>query len=129
LLNKYLSKIFLLIISSALFLDAINVDAIFTSHAMIREEYEGESSEIYSFPSEEQIISTVHFCTTENLAYEPADDSSKPIFLIDEDSYSLAAKPIIIDEGLLSLWTNPNTRQTTPCIHLFNFYSLCKLQI
>jgi hypothetical protein len=128
-LNNYLYKIFLLTLSSALFIDAINVDALFTSHAMIREEYEGESSEINNSIHQEQIISNVHFGTTENRAYQPTDNARKPIYLIDEDSYSLAAKPIIIDEGFLSLWTTPRTKPTTPRIRLFDFYSLCKIQI
>jgi hypothetical protein len=129
LVNKYLSKIFLLTLSWALFLDAINVDAIFSTHAMIREEYEGESSEISSSLHHEQIMFTVHSSTTANRTYQPANSLGKPIYLIDEDSYSLAAKPIIIDEGFLSLWTNTSTRQTLPIARLFNFYSLRKLQI
>lgn len=128
-LNKYLSKILLIAISLALFLDAINVDAIFSSHAMIREEYEGENSDIYSSRVQSQINFNAHSGTTDNRAYQPTDNSSRPIYLIDQDSYSLAAKPTIIDEGFLSLWTNPSTRQTTPRARLFNFSSLCKLQI
>lgn len=128
-LNKYLSKIFLLAISLTLFLDATNVDAIFTSHAMIREEYEGESSEIYSSLHQEQSVFNAYYGTTENQAYQPTGNLSNHNYLIDEDSCSLAAKPMIINEEFLSLWKNPSTRQTTPHVRLFDFYSLRKLQI
>ena len=128
-LHTYLSKIFLLTLSSALFLDAINVDAIFSSQAMIREEYEGECSEINNSLHQEQIIFTLHFSTEANRAYQSAKSLRKPVFLIDEACYSLVAKPIIIDEGFLPLWTNASTRQAPPIARLFNFYSLRKLQI
>ena len=96
---------------------------------MIREEYEGENSEIYSSRVQEQINFNAHSCSTGDRAYQPTDKSNKPIYIIDEDSYSLVAKPTIIDEGFLSLWTNPSTRQSSPRIRLFNFNSLRKLQI
>jgi len=96
---------------------------------MIREEYEGESSEIYCSPLQEQINFNAHIGMTDNRAYQPTDNSSRPIYLIDQDSFSLAAKPTIIDEGFLSLWTNPSTRHIDPHVRLFDFYSLCKLQI
>jgi hypothetical protein len=127
--NKLLSHIFLLTISLAFFLDAINVDAIFTSHAMIREEYEGQSSEMYDSHNDEQVILYTYSGTTGNRTFQPADNSTQHIYLIDEDSVSLAAQPTMTEEAGLYLCRSSSIRHTALHVPLFDFYSLCKLQI
>jgi hypothetical protein len=113
----------------AFFLDAINVDALFMSHVMIREEYAGQSSERYDSHSDEQVILYIYSGTTGNKAYQPANNSSQHIYLIDEDSVSLAAQPTMTEETNLSLCRNLSVRHRIPHVPLFDFYSLCKLQI
>ena len=127
--NKLLSNIFWLIFVCAFFLDAINADALFSSHSMIREEYEGESSEEYDSPSDEQVILYTNFGTTSDKAYQPINNSTKPICLIDEDSVSLAPQPTMSEEVTLYLCGSSNIRYAAPHVPLFDFYSLCKLQI
>ncbi len=128
-LNTLLSNIFLLTISLAFFLDAINADAIFTSHAMIREEYEGQSTEMVGSRNDEQVILYAHSGTTENRAYRPDSNSDQPIYLIDEDSVSLAAEPTMTEEAALLFHRGLRIEHTVLHVHLFDFYSLCKLQI
>jgi hypothetical protein len=111
------------------FLDAINVDALFMSHAMIREEYEGQSTEMYSFHSDEQVVLYAHSGTTENRVYQPVSNSNQPIYFIDEDSVSLAAQPPMTEEAVMSLCRSSRIRHTVLHVPLFDFYSLCKLQI
>lgn len=111
----------------AFFLDAINADALFTSHSMIREEYEGQSSETYDSHSDEQVIS--RFGTTDNCAYQPANNSTQPIYLIDEDSVSLAAQPTMGEVAGFYLRRSESVLYTNPNVPLLDFCSLCKLQI
>ena len=127
--NKLISNIFLLVISLALFLDAINVDALFTSHGMIREEYEGQSSETYGSCNDEQVIFYAYSGTTENRAYQSVSNLDKPIYLIDEDSVSLAAQPTMTEEDALLLCRSSRIRHTAIHVPLFDLYSLGKLQI
>jgi len=129
LLNKLLSNIFLLTISLAFFLDAVNADAFLTSHTMIHEEYEGQSTEIGSSHSGEQVILYAHSGTTENRVYRTISNSDQPVYLIDEDSVSLAAQPTITEDAGLCLCRSVSTQHNAPHIPLFDFYSLCKLQI
>jgi hypothetical protein len=127
--NKLLSNIFLLTISFAFFLDAINVDAIFTSHAMIREEYEGQSSEMDDYHHDEQIIFYAHSSTTENRVYQQASNSNQPVYLIDEDSVCLAAQSASNAEAALLYCRSSSVRHAALHVPLFDIYSLCKLQI
>lgn len=127
--NKLLSNIFWLTISLIFFLDAINVDALFTSYSMVREEYEGQSSEMYDSHSDEQVILYAHFGTTNHKAFQPVNKSSQPFYLIDEDSLSLAAQPTIAEEVALLLCRNSRLRYTVLHVPLIDFDSLCKLQI
>ncbi len=127
--NKLLSHIFRFTLSLAFFLDAINVDALFTSHSMIREEYEGQCSEIYSSHNDKQVILHARFGTTGNRTFQPANNSTRRIYLIDEDSVSLAAQPAHTEEAALVLCRSIRIRHTAPHAPLFDFYSLCKLQI
>ncbi|MGD0591990.1 MAG: hypothetical protein ABSA44_14515 [Bacteroidota bacterium] len=127
--NKLLSNIFLFMISLAFFLDAINADAILTSHSMIREEYEGQSSEMYDSHNDEQVVLYAHSGTTENRVYQPVSNSDQPIYLIDEDSLSLAAQPTMTEEAALLLCRSSRIRHTALHVPLFDFHSLCKLQI
>jgi len=113
----------------ALFLDATNVDALFMSHAMVREEYEGQSSEIYDSHGDEQVILYAHFGATSQKAFQSVNKSSQPIFLIDEDSVSLPAQPTITEEVALFLCRSSRIRHTSLHFPIFDFYSLCKLQI
>jgi hypothetical protein len=113
----------------AFFLDAINVDALFMPHSMIREEYEGQSSEMYDSHNDEQAILYTYSGTTGNKAYQPTNNSSQHIFLIDEDSLSLAAQPTMTEEASLLLCKNSRLRHIDLHVSLFDFYSLCKLQI
>ena len=127
--NKLLSHIFRFTLSLAFFLDAINVDALFTSHSMIREEYEGQCSEIYSSHNDKQVILHARFGTTGNRTFQPANNSTRRIYLIDEDSVSLAPQPTMSEEVTLYLCGSSNIRYAAPHVPLFDFYSLCKLQI
>jgi hypothetical protein len=127
--NKLLSNIFRFTLSLAFFLDAINVDALFTSHIMIHEEYEGQSSEMYSSHNDKQVILHARFGTTGTRTFQPANNSTRHIYLIDEDSVSLAAQPTNTEEAALLLCRSIRIRHTTLHAPLFDFYSLCKLQI
>jgi len=116
-------------ISLAFFLDAINADAILTSHGMVREEYEGQSSEMYDSYSDEQVVLYAHSGTTENRAYRTVGNSDQPIYLIDEDSLSLAAHPTMTEEAVQLLCRSSRIKHTAFHVPLFDFHSLCKLQI
>jgi hypothetical protein len=96
---------------------------------MIREEYEGQSSEMYDSQNDEQVILYTNFGTTSDKAYQPINNSTKPICLIDEDSVSLAAQPTITEDVTLYLCGSSSIRYTAPHVPLFDFYSLHKLQI
>jgi hypothetical protein len=127
--NKIFFNIILLTISLAFFLDAMNVDALFTSHAMIHEEYEGQSSEMYNSHNNEQVILYAHSGATENRVFQTVSNSDQPIYIIDEDSVSLAAQPAITEEAGLCFCRSSSIRHTALHVPLFDFYSLCKLQI
>jgi hypothetical protein len=96
---------------------------------MVREEYEGQSSEMYDPHYDEQVIFYTHFCTTSNEAYQPSNNSTKPNCLIDEDSVPLAAESTITQEAGLFLCRSSSIRYTAPYVPHLDFYSLCKLQI
>ena len=128
-LHKLHKNIFLLIISLALFLDAINVDTLFTSHCMIREEYTGQISEIYNSHNNEKFILYSYSTTAGNRSFQQVNKSTQPICLIDEDSVSLAPQPTMSEEVTLYLCGSSNIRYAAPHVPLFDFYSLCKLQI
>ena len=128
-LNKLFSNIFWLTFLLALFLDAINVDALFTSHAMIREEYEGQSSETFVSNSDGKVIMHASSGTQGKDTYQLTNDSTQHIFLIDEDSVSLPAQPTITEEVALFLYRSSRIRHTSLHFPIFDFYSLCKLQI
>jgi len=96
---------------------------------MIREEYEGQSSEIYNSHNDEQVILHARFGTTGISTFQPANNSTRPIYLIDEDSLSLAAQPTMTEEADLLFCRSSRIRYTALHVPLFDFYSLCKLQI
>jgi len=96
---------------------------------MIREEYEGQSTEMDGSHSDEQVILYAHSGTTENRAYQPSSNSDQPIFLIDEDGVSLAAQPTSSEDAALLFCRSLRIRRTAPHVPFFDFYSLCKLQI
>jgi len=96
---------------------------------MIREEYEGQSSETYDSNNDYHVILYTYSGTTGNRAYQPANNSTRPICLIDEDSVSLAAQPTMTEETALYLCRSSSIRHTALHVPLFDFYSLCKLQI
>jgi hypothetical protein len=96
---------------------------------MIREEYEGQSSETYGSYNDEQVIFYAYSGTTENRAYQSVSNLDKPIYLIDEDSVSLAAQPTMTEEDALLLCRSSRIRHTIIHVPLFDLCSLGKLQI
>jgi len=96
---------------------------------MIRENYEGQSSEMAASCINEQLLFDNPLNTTENNVYQQHKNSSQHLYLIDEDSFSLAAPSIFFQDASVSLYTALRNVQTDPYISLFDFYSLRKLQI
>jgi hypothetical protein len=96
---------------------------------MIREEYEGQRSKIYDSHNDAQVVLYAHLNATSKKSYQQANKSSQHIYLIDEDSLSLAAQPTISEGATLLLCRRSRIIYTDLHVPLFDFYSLCKLQI
>ena len=127
-MKRKLSDIFIISLALALFLDGINVDDIYSSHSMVREEYQGQTLEDL-FSSD--IIHAVVFAhsTAQGPAYLPLGASHQPIYLIDEDSPSLPAHLTITQDIINLLNRNVSEKSSDSHIQTYNFHSLCKLQI
>jgi PKD repeat protein len=95
---------------------------------MIREEYTGQISEIYNSHNNEKVILYSYSTTAGNRSFQQVNKSTQPIYLIDEDSVSLAVQQTITEVALY-LCRSSNIRHTAPYVSLFDFCSLCKLQI
>ena len=128
LLNRRLSDIFVLIIALVFFLDAVNIDDICSSHGMIHEEYQGQSTEEDRSFNIETIVAP-GLTTTQNTTYRQTNKTKNSIFLIDEDSPSLPAHPTITQEIIKHCSRNVSEELTGTHIQPFNFHSFCKLQI
>jgi hypothetical protein len=127
-MNRRLSDIFVITVALAIFLDAVNLDDICLSHGMIREEYQGQSTEGYFSSDIEQVV-VFALTTTQKTTYQQPNNVHNPIYLIDEDSPSLPAHPTITQEIIRFLGRNLSEKLTVTHIQSFNFHSLCKLQI
>jgi hypothetical protein len=127
-MNRRLSDIFVITVALALFIDAVNIDDICLSHGMVREEYQGQSTEGYFSSDIEQVV-VFALTTTQKITYQQSNNDNNPIYLIDEDSPSLPAHPTITQEIIKFLGRNLCENLMVTHIQTFNFHSLCKLQI
>jgi hypothetical protein len=127
-LKRRLSDVFIITVALAIFLDEVNIDDICLSHGMVREEYQGQSTEsCFSFDSNQVVY--FKLTTTQNTTYQQQNNVHNPIFLIDEDSPSLPAHPTITQEITKFLGRNLSEKRIITHIQASNFNSLCKLQI
>ena len=127
-MKRRLSDIFIITVALAIFLDAVNIDDIILSHGMVREEYQGQSTESY-FSSDINQVVYFKLTTTQNTTYQQQNNVHNPIYLIDEDSPSLPAHPTITQEITKFLGRNLSEKRIITHIQASNFNSLCKLQI
>ena len=95
---------------------------------MVREEYQGQSTESY-FSSDINQVVYFKLTTTQNTTYQQQNNVHNPIYLIDEDSPSLPAHPTITQEITKFLGRNLSEKRIITHIQASNFNSLCKLQI
>jgi hypothetical protein len=127
-LKRKLSDIFIITVALTIFLDAVNIDDICFSHGMVREEYQGQSTEGYCSSDIEQVVAGA-LPTTQNTTYQQQNIAHHPFCLIDEDSPFLPAHPTITQEITNFLGRDVSQKLIVTYIQTSNFNTLCKLQI
>lgn len=129
-MNKRNFNIFTSVIVLAFFVDAINLDAMFSSTCMDREEYAGQSTEQAAV-----VTYSVHWTRASQtplavtIRTQPPEGSRQTLAMTDEDAPSLAASDIDYEKLFGLLDQNDSSKLVPEYFSPTSFYSLCKLLI